>query len=65
MSNTVESSKTLSHWMNAVGFLLGVKWLRHEADCSPPSGTNKNEWSYVYTPTYAFKVWAARTSTLL
>jgi hypothetical protein len=49
-NNTAGSSKALSHWMSAAGFFLGVKWLRCEADHSPPSGANKNEWSYVYSP---------------
>jgi len=34
------------HWIPGV-LLLGVKWLRHEADHSAPSMAKaKNEWSY-------------------
>jgi hypothetical protein len=35
---------------------LGVKWLGHEADHSPPSRA-KNAWSYTSTPQYAFMAW--------
>jgi hypothetical protein len=39
---------------------LGVKWLRHEADHSPPSSAEvKNAWSYTSTPQYAFKAWCS------
>jgi hypothetical protein len=36
----------------------GVKWLGHEADhLSPSSAKDKNEWSYLPTPTYVFVVY--------
>jgi hypothetical protein len=35
-----------------------VKWLRCEADNSPPSGNmDKNVWSYISTPSYVFMLW--------
>jgi hypothetical protein len=37
---------------------LGVKRLRGEADCLPPSSTKvKNVWSYTSTPQYTSMVW--------
>jgi hypothetical protein len=37
---------------------LGVKWLGHEADHSPPSSAKvKNAWSYTSTPQYVFMAW--------
>jgi hypothetical protein len=39
---------------------LGVKWLGHKADHSPPSSAGvKNMWSYTSTPLYAFMVWCS------
>jgi hypothetical protein len=39
---------------------LGVKWLGHEADHSPPSSDEvKNVWSYTSVPQYTFMVWCS------
>jgi len=36
-----------THWVLSTVSQVGVKWLRHEADHSPPSNAkDKNEWSY-------------------
>jgi hypothetical protein len=40
------------------GLSLGVKWLEHESDHSPPSSAEvKNAWSYTSTPPYVFMAW--------
>jgi hypothetical protein len=44
---------------------LGVKRPRHEADHSPPSSAeNKNAWSYISTPQYAFVTWCSVNGTV-
>jgi len=35
--------------MGTMGTFLGVKWLEREADHSPPSSAEANEWSYTST----------------
>jgi hypothetical protein len=41
-----------------IQWVLGVKWLWHEAGHSPPSsGEVKSTWSYICTPHYIFMTW--------
>jgi hypothetical protein len=43
-----------------VALSLGIKWMGHEADHSPPSSAEvKNACSYTFTPPYAFMVWCS------
>jgi hypothetical protein len=39
-------------------YFPGIKWLRHEAECSPLSSVKiKNAWSYTSTPSYISMAW--------
>jgi hypothetical protein len=50
VQNSSGATQTPVQWLPGA-FSLGVKWLGHEADHSPPSSAEvKNAWSYTSTP---------------